>query len=63
VFYGGRVAGHQSSLEEQYLTSEHFNLSSPLDMGYFSKIPTDFDVVTSKESLSVQSVPAMTYIV
>jgi hypothetical protein len=30
-------------------------------MGYFSKIPTGFDVVTAKESLSVQSEPNMTY--
>jgi len=60
VFYGGRVSGHQSSLEVPHLTSEHLNPSSPLDMGYFSKIPTGFDVVTTKESLSVQSEPHMT---
>jgi len=61
VFYGGWVSGHQSSLEVPHLTSEHLNPSSPLDMAYFSKILIDFDVVTSKEGLSIQSKPDMTY--
>jgi len=61
VFYGGWVSGHQSKLEVPRLTSEHLNPSSPLDTGYFSKIPTDFDVVTSKESLSVQSESDVSY--
>jgi hypothetical protein len=63
VFYAGRVYGHQSSLEVPHLTREHLNPSSPLDKGYFSKIPIDFDVVIAKESLSVQSEPDMTYTV
>lgn len=63
VFYGGWVSGHQSSLEVPHLTSEHLNPSSPLDMGYFSAIPIDFDVVISKESTFVQSEPDMKYTV
>jgi hypothetical protein len=63
VFYGGLVSGHQSNLEVPHLTSEHLNPSSPLDKGYFSKILIDFDVVTSKESLSVEIEPDMSYTV
>jgi hypothetical protein len=34
---------------------EHLNTSGPLGIGYFSTISIDFDVVTFKESISVQS--------
>jgi hypothetical protein len=57
VLYGGRLSGHQSSLQVPHLTSEHLNRSSPLEMGDFSTIPIDFDVVISKAYPFVQSEP------